>query len=387
MLQKIKFAVVGCGMMAENHLKGYREIKEKDPGFFEIVAVCDIDGERARNFANKAGEFQSVPPTYTDLEKMLTREEIDAVDIITTHSNHHVSTIACLEAGIHVTVEKPFALTVKAGRKMLETVKKNGKILASVEPARRGVTTRTMEWAINQARLIGELRMFFAETVRYSLGVVVGTPWRHQRIYGGGGWIIDGEVHYVDVLRYFFGDVEKVYAETRNFEPTRYLDTRQLQRPVPSDVEDTALCILTFKNGLIGQFAWTHAAAGKEIHHRIYYGSKGSLDDSGIQFKDGSTRSMEDLREEFLNNLTADAKERLFPHGITNAITLGIYDFLDAVRNNRKPEVTGWDGFAAQAVCDAIYESAHCGMAVNVDDVISGKIEAYQADINAHWGF
>lgn len=383
---KIKFAVVGCGMMAVNHVNSYREIKEKDPEIFEIVAMCDMNFERAEKLANKVGKFQSVPPIYTDVEKMLKDEKIDAVDIITTHSNHHVSAIACLEAGIHVTVEKPFALTIRAGRKMLDAAKKSGRILASVEPQRRDVTRRTMEWAMNQSHLIGDIRMFFAETVRYSLDVVVGTPWRHQRIYGGGGWIIDGEVHYIDTLRYFFGDVERVYAETRNFEPTRYLDTENLQRPVPSDVEDAAMCILTFKNGVIGQFVWTHAAVGKETRQRIYYGSEGSIDDDGIQLKNGSTRSMDELREEFLNSLSPDAKGKLFPHGITNEITLGIYDFLDAVRNNREPEVTGWDGFAAQGICDAIYESAYCGQAVSVDDVISGEIEAYQADINKHWG-
>ena len=386
MSQTIKFAVVGCGMMAENHLTGYRVIKEKDPELFEIVAMCDIDGERAKNLANKTGDFQAVPPTYTDLEEMLKNEDIDAADVITTHSNHHVSTIACLEAGVNVVVEKPFGLTIRAGRMMLNAAEKSGKILASAEPARKDVTTRAMEWAMNKARLIGDLRMFFTERILYTLRVVVGTPWRHQRIYGGGGWIIDGEVHYMDVLRSFFGDVERVYAEMRNFEPTRYLDAQNLRDPVPSDVEDTALCILTFKNGIIGQFVWTEGAVGKSMNQQIYYGSEGSIDGSGIQFKDGSTHSMDELSEEFLNSLSPDAREKLFPHGITNAVALGIYDFLDAVRNNREPEVTGWDGFAAQAICDAIYESAHCGQSVNLDDVISGKIEAHQADINEHWG-
>ena len=386
MSERIRFAVIGCGLMAEHHLRGYREIKENDPGLFEIVAACDIDGEKARNLANKAGEFQPAPAVYTDLGEMLKREEIDAVDIITTHSDHHVSTMACLEAGIHVMVEKPFAITIRAGWKMLDAAKRSGKILASAEPARRGVVTRTMEWAMNEAHLIGDLRMFFAERALYTLRVVVGTPWRHQRIYGGGGWVIDGEVHYMDVLRSFFGDVAKVYAETRNFEPTRYLDAKNLQNPVPSDVEDTAFCVLTFKSGLIGQFVWTEAAVGEQVNRRIYHGSEGSIDENGIQLKNGPTRSMDELREEFLGSLSSDDKERLFPHGITNAIALGIYDFLDAVRNDREPEVTGWDGFAAQAICDAIYESAYCGQAVNVDDVISGKVEAYQRDINEHWG-
>lgn len=386
MPKTIKLAVVGCGLMAAHHTNGYKEIKSKDPGLFEVTAVCDIDEGKAKNLAKKIGEFQHEPKSYADLKGMIRDEELDAADIITTHSDHHVSTIACLEAGINVVVEKPFAITIKAGQKMLDAAKKSGKILASAEPARRGVATRTMEWAMNNARLMGDLRMFFTERVLYTLRVVVGTPWRHQRIYGGGGWVIDGEVHYMDVLRYFFGDVERVYAETRNFESTRYLDDKNFKNPVPSDVEDTALCVMTFKNGIIGQFVWTEAAAGKRYNQQIYYGSKGSLDDSGIQFKDGLARSMDDLQKEFLSTLSPDEKERLFPHGITNAVALGIYDFLDAVRNNREPEVTGWDGFAAQAICEAFYESAYRGQAVKIDDVISGKIDAYQADINKHWG-
>ncbi len=385
MSQKLRVALIGCGMMAGNHLNYFREIREKDPEITEIVAMCDVDGERAKNLANKAGDFQSIPPTYTDLEEMLKNEDIDAVDIVTTHFNHHVSTIACLEAGIHVVVEKPFALSIKAGQMMLDAARKSRKILASAEPARKGVGTRAMEWAMNKAGLIGDLRMFFTQRTLYTLRVVVGTPWRHQRIYSGGGWVIDGEVHYMDVLRSFFGDVEKVYAETRNFEATRYLDADNLRDPVPSDVEDTAISVLTFKNGLIGQFVWTEGAPGKGINHEIYYGSKGSIDGGGIKFKDGSTRSMEELSSDFLNALSPDSKERLFPRGITNAGTLGVYDFLDAIRSNREPEVTGWDGFAAQAICNAIYESAYCGQAVKVDDVISGKIGAYQEDINRHW--
>ena len=83
--------------------------------------------------------------------------------------------------------------------------------------------------------------------------------------------------------------------------------------------------------------------------------------------------------------LQSEEPERFFPRGITNAGTLGVYDFLDAILSNREPEVTGWDGFSAQAICEAIYESAYCGQAVKVYDVISGKIGAYQEDINKHW--
>jgi predicted dehydrogenase len=388
MSEKIRLAIIGCGMMSHNHVNGYREMKSKGIDTFDIVATCDVQEDRAKNIANNVKDFQGgvTPSIYTDLEKMLSAESLDAVDIVTSHNVHHTGSIACLEAGVNVVVEKPFAITVKAGKEMLETAKRSGKVLASAEPTRRDPSNRIKYWAINKAKLIGEPRMMFTQRVSWNLGVVVGTPWRHQKLYGGGGWIIDGEVHYIDFLRYVFGDVERVYAETRNFESTRYLDTQNMKNPIDSNVEDTAITVFTFESGFISNFVWTHAAAGKGFNLEKYYGSAGSIDNEGLTRNDGTNKTMAELHEMMMNDLSDNEKKQLFPHGITNCITIGLYDFLDALANNRPPEVTGYDGFMAQAICDAVYESAYLNQSVKILDVVDGKINNFQKEIDEYWG-
>jgi len=390
----IKLALIGCGLIVNNqHVKAYRELMEKDPDLFEIVATCDIREESARNIAEKIASFQKgrSPKIYTDHKRMLEAESLDAVSVATPHFAHHQPTIDALNAGINVVVEKPFAITVKAGRKMNEASDKSKRVLACVEPYRRSPINRMIDWAINKAHLIGNLRFFLYHRVFYNLGVVVGTPWRHQKIQSGGGWVFDGEVHYVDFLHMVFGDVAEVYAQIKNFESTRYLDQKNLANPVPSDVEDTAFAILTFNSGLIGSFIWTVAAVGEPVVNRRYYGSQGSLNhpdarrDANLRTKSGENIPFDELEKRFMESLSQREKDRLFPLGMMNNYSISFYDFFDSIVNKRPPEITGRDALTAQAICDAILESATVGEAVNVKDVIEGHIDAYQREINEYW--
>ncbi|MEM3041040.1 MAG: Gfo/Idh/MocA family oxidoreductase [Nitrososphaerota archaeon] len=390
----IKLGLIGCGLIVNNqHVKAFRELMEKAPDLFEIVATCDIREENARSVAEKIASFQKgrAPNVYTDYKRMLEAEYLDAVSVATPHFAHHQPAIDALNAGINVLVEKPFAITVKAGRKMNEAADKNKRVLACVEPHRRSPINRMIDWAINKARLIGDPRFFLYHRIFYNLGVVVGTPWRHQKVQSGGGWVFDGEVHYVDFLRMVFGDVAKVYAQVKNFESTRYLDQKNLANPVPSDVEDTAFAVLTFKSGLIGSFIWTVAAVGEQVMNRCYYGSQGSLNhpdarrDANMRTKSGETMSFDELEKRFMESLSQKEKERLFPLGMMNNYSISFYDFFDSIVNKRPPEITGEDALAAQAICDAILESATVGEAVSVKDVVEGRIDAYQREINEYW--
>jgi hypothetical protein len=128
----------------------------------------------------------------------------------------------------------------------------------------------------------------------------------------------------------------------------------------------------------------------------VYYGSEGSIRDtdvfhgprgnSEIMLKDGTVRPMAELQEEFLNSLDDEMKNCLFPHGFTDGVPIECYDFLDAIQNDRQPEVTGEIGMKAKAICESIFESGVCGKAVKYDDVLDGKIDAYQRPINEYWG-
>jgi predicted dehydrogenase len=384
----LRLALIGCGGMAHYHVRSYAELAAKAPGRFEIVAACDIDTERAGALAAQVAQFQDgrAPAVFDDYRPMLDEVQPDAADLVLPHFRHHSIARDCLEAGAHVLVEKPLALTMRAGRLMLDAAHRSGKLLAVAEQERRSVASRTLHWAIHRARLIGEPRMIFAQNVRYSLGVTVGTPWRHDKLVAGGGWVLDGEVHAMDLLRYLFGDVDEVYARLGSHEPTRYFDHQHLRDPVPSNVEDAATAILTFACGVVATFSWTSAAPGRGFSHRRYFGSEGSLDTDALVRKDGRETPFAELREQFLRSLAVDERERLFPAGITDAITIELYDFLEAVRTGRRPEIDGKEGLRDMAVCEALYESDAVRQAVKVADVLDGSVDAYQRLIDAHWG-
>ncbi len=95
---------------------------------------------------------------------------------------------------------------------------------------------------------------------------------------------------------------------------------------------------------------------------------------------------MSDMQEKFMASLDEEEKNRLFPYGLTDGVQIECYDFLDAIQNDRQPEVTGEVGMKAKAICESIFESGVRGESVKYDDVLSGKIDAYQRPINEHWG-
>jgi len=400
----IRLGLIGCGSVVKNsHVEAYREILARDPNVFEVVATCDAQEERARNIADQIAVFQRErnPKVYTDYRRMLEAESPDAVSIAVPHFAHHEVGIYALNAGVHVLVEKPFAITIKAGQKMIDAAERKGRVLACVHPVRRKVASRIIHWIVNKARLIGEPRFFFYQRVWNTRGVLVGTPWRYQKIQAGGGWVFDGEVHYVDFLRMVFSEVTEVYAKIKNFEAIRYLDLEKLTNPVPSDVEDVAFATLTFKSGLIGFLAWSNVATGeanviiKEPLLERYYGSEASIDYTGygrnipekieIRNKDGTRIFHDELQKRFMDSLSQEEKNRLFPLGITNFYAISFYDFLDSIVNRRSPEVSGREALASQAICEAIYESSIKGQAVSVKDVLEGRIDTYQREINEHW--
>ena len=205
--------------------------------------------------------------------------------------------------------------------------------------------------------------------------------------------VMDSGAHFADTIRYLFGDVDTVYAEVKHIEDRKTNKDGQL---VTDAQEDTWVATITFKNGVIGVWTATWSAPGHSFSNTVYYGSEGSIKDrdpfhgpwgdAEVMMKDGATCSLSDVQEKYLASLSEDEKNRLFPHGFTDGVQIECYDFLDAIQNDRQPEVTGEMGMKAKAICESIFESGVSGEAVKYDDVLSGKIDAYQRPINEHWG-
>jgi len=399
MAQKVRLAIIGCGGIANGHMNGYRTLRQKGMKSFVITACCDIHEANAQAFADTAKEFQrSRPAVFTDYEEMLAAKAADAADICVPHGLHHTVACACLESGVHVMVEKPIGITVRASRAIAETADRTGLIAATAENIRRSLGQRTIRWALNERQLIGAMRSFFSQGACYS-PFPADRPlfqWRIQRLLSGGLMVMDSGAHFVDSMRYFFGDLERAYAEASLFEPAAFTNAKG--KTVVSDCEDTWSAILTFKSGVVGTWSWSNVQKGHSYRNVIYYGSEGSIKDTGdvfhgfqslggeVKWADDKTMSMHDLAIEFLLSLSDDEKERLFPYGITHGMTLECWDFVDAVARGRQPEMDAWEGLKSKAISETVYESAAAGKAIAFDDVVACKVEKYQGPINRKWG-
>ena len=155
---KVKLAIVGCGGMAHGHLNSYLRIKEKESDKFDFVAMCDPVADRAQKFADEAARAQgSTPKVYTDLDEMLKNEDLDGADICSRHSDHHVNGIACLDAGVNVMIEKPFGVTIKASKLIIEAAERNGKIAATAENIRRGLMVTFLQQSLAKQAIYSQV--------------------------------------------------------------------------------------------------------------------------------------------------------------------------------------------------------------------------------------
>lgn len=405
----LRLAIIGCGAVAQRHLLALAELRDRGLGGIAVTALCDTQDAAARGLAREVEARLGVRPViYTDHRELLRRGAIDAVDICLPHGLHHGAAIAWLEAGVHVLCEKPLGITVRASRRMAEVADRTGCVLATAVPYRRLIGQRTARWILRESGLIGAPLTFFHQYTRAPRPQPAGPAvppaptWRQERLMSGGGPVMDSGFHYCDSIRYLLGDVEKVYAELREVGagvPRTLAETR----------EDTAFVTLTFKNGVVGMWSWSMAAPGAPLGNVVFYGSEGSLHDTSqpgpsifhlfwrnpgsgliesgeVTRRDGTTRALEDLERLYLDRLGEEERETLFPRGTMDGFAIEIWDFVEAIRGHRaKPEVDGWEGLQALAICEAAYESAYTGEAVRVDAILSGERRAYQRPIDEHW--
>ncbi len=403
-MSEINLAIIGCGLISHKHAAGLQLLRKKNIRKINVLSVCSRTKEKAQTLSKEIGSFQEKKPiVYTDYETMLRMEpDLDAVDICTEHQNHHNIAISCIDAGKHVIVEKPLGITMRACKLMNEAANRNNRILATAENLRRTVLNRTIRWVINEG-MIGDPKFTIWQELTYDLGVVDGTPWRHDKFYAGGGWVLDVGSHVGDLLIYNLGEIDEVYATVKTSEPIRYLDWPNREKSVNSTVEDFSISTFKFHSGVLGQWTWTKAAPGRGLLHRAIYGTLGSidwqkgLDANSSDFKTHNVLGLEELSNMMLNSLSEEHKEKLFPNGIgseykatfwggESSFAIELLDFAEAILNQGRPEVDGVLGAKAVAMPMAIYESSFIGKPVKVSEVENCKIENYQNEINEKLG-
>jgi predicted dehydrogenase len=410
----LRIGLIGAGRIVPAHLFGYAELRQRGVHDFRISAICSRDPARARLLLSAGGrelpspsawrygdplesqaitvaDFQDdVEPTiFTDVQAMLDSGTVDAVDITTEVGLHHSQVLACLAAGLHILVEKPMAITVRAARLMVDAAHARGRQLAIAEHARYIRQARLAAWLVERGDL-GTPQMLSWP----SIGTRLWSPdrwvghasWRHRRLIGAGGASLDIGPHVFHRVRALCGEVETVSALARIFEPVRYLrhGDGEILDSVEADADDAFMVLATFASGAIGQLSYTFAGHGEPSipPGPTLFGSRGSIHGDRLVL-DGQEPTTLDAYWE--RHGSADAA-RVFPRGLADPFGLLIGDWLTAIRESRPSETSGDQGLRDLAASFAIVEASRAGRAVTLDEVLTGTVDAYQRDLDEHYG-
>ncbi len=398
MKDAVRMALVGCGGIAGAHVAGFKELSKRGCKDLVYTACCDPVEANARSRAKELAEIQGVEPkVFTDVPALLKAKVAVAGDLCLPHHLHHSIGVEVLEGGLHAMIEKPLGITIKASRLLIEAARRNKKILATAENTRRCLPSRACAWAIKERKLIGDIRTVHAAGVSFG-PFDYEKPmfkWRGLKLLVGGGMIMDSGAHFADMQTLLFGEPEEVYCSMATNDQ-RIIPGAPIFGDVKPDVEDAWDAVIRFKSGVVTVWTYSRSSPGAPLRHGYYAGSEGTLEDLGWVFHcfeggakavlaDGKTMSKEEIEREYLLALDGDLKQRIFPYGCVNSFGVEIWDFADAIRTGRKPEMDGEDGLRAKALCEACFESAAAGKPVKYDDVLSGKIATYQKPIDDYW--
>jgi len=416
MAERIKIAVVGCGGMGRRHLNGMAALYSSSRCNMELVAVCDTRQDNASWLADEAEQLLGARPRiFTDLAHMAHEmSDLQAVDVTTDIVSHHSVVTACFEAGLHVLCEKPLAITVRACTLVLDAARRSGRVLSVAENFRRDPINRLARALIDDGA-IGQPRVMLQSSISGRDHILI-TPWRVLK--AAGTTPIDSGVHAADIMRYYLGEVRLVWGETRLHEPVRRNDgsagpganyarwTTSFPDTVEATGDDALYAQVSFTSGAIAQWIFDSAGHGQPHRARLVYGSSGSLESPGdrngrplkLHLDDGTTiqdqRLLEYAPSYRLSPLAAElfGGERVWTYSFdfndTDAkiVALEYHELGECIANGQPPEVTGEEARLDLALNYAPFEAGRLGRPVTLDELIQGRADAYQREIDQTLG-
>lgn len=330
MSDEIRFGIVGLGM-GSNRAK----VASQTSGA-KLVCVCDIVEERAKKVASDLGcEYA------TDYEKMLKRDDIDVVGVLTPSGMHADFAIMAAKAGKHVFTTKPMDILLEKCDELIKTAKDAGVILAVDFGERYGAANKRVRMAIQSGLLgkivLADLRMKWFRAQSYYDG---GTPiaWRSKLRYEGGSAANQG-VHFLDLLQWFMGGVKSVYGKSGTF--SHNIET-----------EDCSVAIMEFNNGAWGVIQITTCSNPDLGSAMEFTGSNGTL-----SWKDSKV-----VLYKLADKPDATLDEVDIEPGPGNIIE----DMLSAITKGTPVAVDGAEGRKSVAMFCAIYESSKTGKPVEL---------------------
>lgn len=349
-LKRVRLAVIGTGSMAHWHAEKFKIL----PGC-ELVAACDIDLSRAREFGGKHG----IPAAFGDATALIAGADFDAVTIVTPDASHAPLSLQCLEAGKHVLCEKPLALNHVDAGKMVAEAKKAGAVNMVNFSYRDWPCIQAAAAAVRRGE-IGELRHVEASYLQAWLPSKIWGDWRKKDSHlwrlstkhGSKGVLGDVGVHIVDYATFPCGPLKEVFCRMKAFPkaPGNRIGEYEL------DANDSAVLNVEFASGAIGAIHTSRWVGGHANRLALKIaGTKGTIAmDSEI-----STTSYS-----ICNGRGLDKCEwREVP---CKPVPTNYERFLSAIRSGKPGEPDFARGAEIQKVLDACFESDAQGHPVRI---------------------
>jgi UDP-N-acetyl-2-amino-2-deoxyglucuronate dehydrogenase len=339
--RKIRFALVGCGRIAQNHFEAIRRHAEHA----ELVAVCDTD-PAALAAAAKATHAQA----FDSLCALLANARPDCVVLATPSGLHPQQVIEVARAGVDVMTEKPMATRWSDGLGMVRACDEAGVRLFVVKQNRRNRTLQLLKQAVSQGRFgriyMVNVNVFWSRPQSY----YDSADWRGTWEFDGGAFMNQAS-HYVDLLDWLIGPVESVMAYTGT-----------LARNI--EVEDTGVAALKWRNGAMGSVNVTMLTWPKNLEGSItILGEKGSVRVGGVavnqiehwQFQDSDPMDAQLDDASYQTTSVYGFGHPLYYEGVIRSL-----------REALPPEIDGREGLKSLELLIAMYLSARDGKRVNL---------------------
>ena len=335
----VRLAFAGTGYIAKVHARAARKLSD--------VSLVAVVNHRRPSMEAFARDF-AIARQYTRIEDLLADGGVDAICISTPNYLHAPQTIAALEAGVHVLVEKPMATNAREARAMIEASQRTGALLMVAHCWRFDKDVQWLKEHVDAGRLGRIVR-----TKSYGVHARWGPGgWFTKKQLAGGGALVDMGVHAIDTTRFLIGDPwpVRVYARIHTY----YGDY---------DVDDTGVLLVEWDNGVVSYVEsgwWQPHTDGPEAATRLY-GTRGY----GSVFP-----TYVDIFEPHKGR--SERIESGFPFPRADHCPQDMYDrqmayFIDCVRQHRPPVPGGKEGWVNMLIIDAAYESARSHRVVTLD--------------------
>ncbi|MEJ7820893.1 MAG: Gfo/Idh/MocA family oxidoreductase [Chitinophagaceae bacterium] len=332
--EKIKFAIIGCGRIAERHAEHISNLGK-------LVGVCDIVNEKAEHLANqyRCLQFNKIDTFLKELQG-----KVDVIAICTPNGLHAEHSIKALNNGFHVLCEKPMAINVADCGEMLKAAERNNKRIFAIKQNRFNPPVAAVKDAIDRG-IFGkiysiQLSCFWNRNEDYYKN-----SWKGTTKYDG-GTLYTQFSHFIDLLYWMIGDVKKAYGIAGNFAHQNIIE-----------FEDTGVVALEFYNGVIGSLNYTVNSFKKNMEGSVtIFAEKGTVKIGGQYLNELEYQSIDNFEFKDLPKGNAPNNYGTYVGSMSNHGL--VYENLIAVlQNNASISTSSFEGLKTVEIIDKIYQS------------------------------